>query len=210
VRASPARERSKARSAGLPASRLQTVPTGTRPGRVCLNRAHPSGYFIDHPAPLRNTRKTWLSGMSPVAAAFASACRAPDDGAALVVAGGAVVAAGVTVAVVDVVAEELPQPASKRGQVRRVKAASARERLTRSCSRGRTERRLNGSGAQAGPMAEQREGDLEAKRRPGHGRVVLDASDSRGDPARSRTGPGARAATVELRSGVVQPSPGVR
>jgi len=38
----------------------------------------PSGYFIDHPADASvKTRKTWLSGMSPVAAECASAERAP-------------------------------------------------------------------------------------------------------------------------------------
>src|SRR5437588_8442490 len=40
--------------------------------------AQPSGYFIDHPAAASwKTRKTWLSGMSPVAAEAASACSAP-------------------------------------------------------------------------------------------------------------------------------------
>ena len=56
--------------------------------------AQPSGYFINQPAAAeRKTRKTWLSGMSPVAAELASAWRAPAP-----VAGAVVVAAGCDVA----------------------------------------------------------------------------------------------------------------
>src|SRR5207244_1854461 len=46
--------------------------------------AHPSGYFIEYTEEgSRKRMNTWLSGMSPVAAAVASACRA--EGAELVV-----------------------------------------------------------------------------------------------------------------------------
>ena len=75
--------------------------------------AHPSGYFIEYPAAeFRKVRKTWLSGMSPVAAAFASACSAPADA----VLPAAVVATGVVVVtdVVGVAVFVAPQPATTR------------------------------------------------------------------------------------------------
>src|SRR4029077_11324818 len=68
--------------------------------------AQPSGYFIDQlNGPARKVRKIWLSGMSPAAAAFASACSAP---APLVVAAAVVVVAGTPVVVVAV--EDCPPP----------------------------------------------------------------------------------------------------
>src|SRR5690348_2140832 len=46
-----------------------------RPAPCC---AHPSGYLIEYRAPVfRNTRKTWLSGMSPVDADPASPWSGP-------------------------------------------------------------------------------------------------------------------------------------
>src|SRR5256714_5173105 len=77
--------------------------------------AQPSGYFIEYAAAAsRNLMKTWLSGMSPVAAEVASACR-PDGEAAVEV---PVVVEGVVAVVVGFVAGgtlalfELPHPES--------------------------------------------------------------------------------------------------
>src|SRR5207253_9539624 len=75
--------------------------------------AHPSGYFIEYPAAeLRKTRKTWLSGMSPVAAALASACSAFAEA----VVAGFVVAACVVVGGAAVFVP--PQPAAARATSR--------------------------------------------------------------------------------------------
>src|SRR4051812_2256048 len=78
--------------------------------------AHPSGYFTEYPATgFRNTRNTWLSGMSPAAVAFASACNAAGLFAVIV----AVLTAAVAVVVVTVAGgvarrlDEPPQPAAR-------------------------------------------------------------------------------------------------
>ena len=50
----------------------------TSAGLPCC--VHPSGYLIEYAAPLLwNTRNTWLSGMSPVAAEAASPDSAPGE-----------------------------------------------------------------------------------------------------------------------------------
>ncbi len=71
--------------------------------------AQPSGYFIEYPAPVfAKRRKTWLSGMSPVAAAAASAWSGEGDVEAAAVVGGVVVVAVVAAPVVGVGAVEPP------------------------------------------------------------------------------------------------------
>src|SRR5437764_13723848 len=81
----------------------------SRPDPVC---AQPSGYFIDHPPDaLSNTRKTWLSGMSPVARLALSDVSAPTGAGG---AHGAVVSpAGGTVAGDDVVGVAGAAPVEK-------------------------------------------------------------------------------------------------
>src|SRR5581483_975316 len=89
---------------------------------------------------LWKTRKTWLSGMSPAAAAFASACNAPGLPAAVVVgaADGGVVACAVT-GVVAAVWLVPPHPASAT-----TRATDARTiRLMLAVSRQAPETRLN-------------------------------------------------------------------
>ena len=97
--------------------------------------AQPSGYFIDHlEGAFRKARKTWLSGMSPVAAEFASAWSAGGGAWAVVVAvdarcleaGGETLVAGALV--VDFDAEEPPQPASQT-TTQKEAAASAIRRI---------------------------------------------------------------------------------
>src|SRR5439155_8512916 len=119
------RARSRRAEAGVDAAPLTTT---TRTmlflsrKATCLPEpfcAQPSGYFIDQPAArFRKTRKTWLSGMSPVAAEFASACKAPGDEVcvvpglpefAVVVAAGLVARAALVLDLPDP-----PQPASTR------------------------------------------------------------------------------------------------
>src|SRR5438309_7566654 len=86
----------------------------------------PSGYFIEYPAALfRNVRNTWLSGMSPVAAACASGVS--GDGAAAVVV--APCRGTVVVVVAGDEADEVcepPQPARAAGTTRTKRIARAR------------------------------------------------------------------------------------
>jgi hypothetical protein len=72
---------------------------------------------MEYPAAaLWKVKKTWLSGMSPAAVAFASACSAEGE---VVVAGGAVgVVVVVPLAVGAVVFVELPHPARARSAAR--------------------------------------------------------------------------------------------
>jgi hypothetical protein len=78
--------------------------------------AQPSGYLIEYPARvLVKTTYTWLSGMSPVAAAFASPCRAfGEDSAVADVVGTAAVVVGAAVF-------EPPQPVTNRQAASKVK-----------------------------------------------------------------------------------------
>src|SRR3954453_8850376 len=103
--------------------------------------AQPSGYFSEKPAAeLRKTKKTWLSGMSPAAALFASACSAEGE---VVVAGGAEdagVVGVVPLAVRPVVLVELPHPA------RTKTAARTRAFRTVSWFLAGAEARLNADG----------------------------------------------------------------
>ena len=92
---------------------------------------HPSGYFIEKPAVLlENTRNTCVSGMSPVAAEFASADNAP--GAAVDEEAGEVGVAGAGDVVLFGALEEEPeepQPAAATAST----AATARV-VHRSCA----------------------------------------------------------------------------
>src|SRR5436190_7680512 len=79
--------------------------------------AQPSGYFREYPAAeLRKVKKTWLSGMSPAAVAFASACSA--DGEAVVAGGAEGVVVVVPLTLGAVVFVELPHPARTRSAAR--------------------------------------------------------------------------------------------
>src|SRR5438105_13834820 len=76
--------------------------------------AHPSGYFIEYAAcASRKRMNTWLSGMSPVAAAFASAWSALAEGVVVPVA--AVLVAAEMVGGADIAGVTVflpPQPVS--------------------------------------------------------------------------------------------------
>src|SRR5262245_37149243 len=92
--------------------------------------AQPPGYLIEQPAPLRKTRNTWLSGMSPVAAAFAS----PWSASALdpAEAGGAAAAEGAGGGGAgggDAACLALPQPAASAA----MRTVSSRILVQRSC-----------------------------------------------------------------------------
>src|SRR6266516_2225180 len=89
--------------------------------------------------------KTWLSGMSPAAAEFASACSADGDGdvderlAAVVVGAGCVEAAVVATAGAPV----LPEPAHQVSDIARGTIDSTASRRTRASSPAAPEHRLN-------------------------------------------------------------------
>src|SRR5438552_1775582 len=102
--------------------------------------AHPSGYFIEYAAAAsRKLMNTWLSGMSPVAAEFASACNA--DGAELVLAWADAVVALAVIEPVTLGARLLlePQPA--------INSAAAKTKQTTRADIGSDSRRdcLNGA-----------------------------------------------------------------
>ena len=115
--------------------------------------AHPSGYFIRQPpAGSPNVRKTWLSGMSPLAALAASEPSAPTGsavvaGAAAVVAAGAgaadVVAAG-PVGPVENTVDDAPPPQAATSTASGGSTATARVSCMSAGSRAAPERHLTG------------------------------------------------------------------